>query len=331
MAKRARSETFDPVYPYGESQGPIKDGSLVITPPSTPSPVPPNTIINPVYPFGHKENILEDGKIVITGDTTSLLHVGTGLQIQNGVLNVSPEISSLIPVSSPITKTNSSISLNYSAPLTVQNNNLTLQVGEGFTTDPSLQYRLSSELSVANNMLQIANYCYAWTGLNSPSSFIYKGVPVKIYLSLERIGQHVYGQFSAWNTAQFTAPDQFSIHFFFNANGTLHSESTYSGAFGPRTGEGDIGPAANDQKLLIPSPSYNTLPKVTLTTVSLNTEGLSGGTTFTTATVLVVYNKWLPDTAAGGITFRFIFASGTTPTRFVGDLVNFSYLGIYPS
>lgn len=361
MAKRARTEPFDPVYPYGESQGPIKNGSLVITPPSSPTPAPPTDIINPVYPFGQPDNVLEDGKVVITGDATALISPGPGLAFQNGKLTVTSDITSVIPVSSPLTKTSNTITLTTGAGVTVDNNALTanitkpllftntgaigvsvaaplqlqdsalgLSLGSGFTTqDNSLQYQLSKELSIANNALGIKKYCFAWLGIDSMSAFVYSGKKVRVYLSLERIGEQVYGSFSAYCDGIVQVADKFSINFYFNADGTLNSQSTYSGAFGPRTSEWGVGPPAANQHLLIPSSSYTQTPKVSLSAVGLNTENLVTSSDFTTATALVLYNWNVPSNCRGGITFRFFINSSTNATAFIGDLISFSYLGSY--
>lgn len=376
MAKRARTESFDPVYPYGETQGPIKDGSLLITPPSSPTPAPPTDIINPVYPFGQPDNVLEDGKVVITGDATALIKAGPGLGFQDGKLTVTPEIGSLVPVSAPITNADNTISLAtgagmqlsdgkltlntnspvaitdsqavglaFSAPLTLaeqslsvattpplrtDNASLSLNTGSGFTiTDGALQYQLSNELAIANNALSIRKYCFAWTGVDSTSTFTYNGAKVKIYLSLERIGEHVYGIFSAYCNSTIQLTDKFSINFYFNSDGTLNSWSTYSGALGPRTAENTVGTPLPSQALLIPSPSYTKTPKVSLSIVGLNTENLINSNTFTTATVLVLYNWNVPAGCSGGITFRFIMNANSTATKFIGDLISFSYLGSY--
>lgn len=465
MAKRARTQTLDPVYPYGEEQGPIKDGSLHITTPSPPTAAPPTTLINPVYPYGAPDTLIEDGKILITGNATSLIQPGPGLGFQDGKLTITENIASLIKASPPLANVNgtmtlklssplsvdeqnltlnisdplslnqnsalvlnlsnplsinqsalslnvsnplalkgdalgvnvsnplsiqqgslslnvsnplsidgnslsinasdplfvsqnslalktsnpltvdqgsltlsasaplqttgNSLSLNTSSPLKISNSALTLSLSPGFSTasDGSLQYSLSSELTVANGFLRITNYYYAWTGPSASSNFIYKNNVVKFFLSLERVGQQVYGNFAAYSDTQFDHGDKFSINFYFNNDGTLNSSGTFSGALGPRTGETSVGSATQDQVLIIPSAAYTQTPKVTVSPISINSETVAFTDSFVTGTALVLYNWNVPAGLAGGITFRFVMPNQGTTTRFVGDQINFSYLG----
>lgn len=357
---------LNPVYPFGYQESLINDGKLVVTGNVTSLVQTGQGLqFNDKGQLSVSPNIAEALRTsapVTNSSGTLGLNVGTGLKVQGGNLTIASAAAGLIPVSAPVTHSADSIGLNVgaglevtggqlvatytqiptAAPLTNSQGTLGLEVGNGLqvsanalavnaaaplsVTGGSLTLSLGNELTVANQALGLKRYCFAWTGTNQDSSFSFHGKNMKIFLALERVGELVYGTFAAYSSVNLSKGDMFNINVWFNSNGTVNSQGTYRGPFGPRASETTASstPSPN-QKGLVPSSAYSSLPNATALTVGVNTTNLYGsGLTY--GKLFIFYNRSNPSNTAGGLTFRYVLTD-VEATQFSPDLVNFCYLG----
>lgn len=334
-AESPEKTPFNTVYPFDALLAPVNKGALLVTSPPTNSLTPPVGSFNPVYPYGFNRQSLANGKLVVTGAASDFLTVKKGLNLTNNTLSLTPELTAFTNVSNPLTLKDESLHLLTKAPLQIMPEGLDLRLGAGVQTNEngeldlrataplhvsseglslnlgpglqvlnqSLNLNLDQTLSVSDNRLRLARYCFGWTGVGYSQEFTsqrknaYTAYPV---LALERLGELVHGFFSVICVDFVNANDPVSVSFNFTTLGKLASSSSYSGPWGGRGASNSVSQSP-DLSLLLPTSEYqeaiNAFQSFTVPVRSGN-ETLQGN-------VSLLIKTDVPSDATAGLEFTF--------------------------